>query len=97
MRGYFAPQLRYAGYDNDNNSREVGETSLLTIEDEKIEIRDATHLWGKDSFETEEIVKRDHGEKFQVFSIGPTGESLVRCACITMLEESGLEGVAPAR
>jgi aldehyde:ferredoxin oxidoreductase len=55
----------------------------LIIEDEKVELRDASYLWGKDAFETEEIIKKDHSEGFQVLSIGPAGENLVRFACIS--------------
>jgi aldehyde:ferredoxin oxidoreductase len=81
--GYFAPQLKYAGYDMIIIQGRSEKPVYLIIEDEKIEIRDATHLWGKDTFKAEEIIKNDHGEKFQVLSIGPAGENLVRYACIS--------------
>jgi len=81
--GYFAPQLKFAGYDmviiRGRSKRPV----YLIIEDEKVELRDASYLWGKDAFETEEIIKKDHGDGFQVLSIGPAGENLVRFACIS--------------
>jgi aldehyde:ferredoxin oxidoreductase len=81
--GYFGPQLKYAGYDMIIIQGRSEKPVYLTIEDEKIEINDAAHLRGKDTFETEEIIKKDHGEKFQVLSIGPAGENLVRYACIS--------------
>jgi len=81
--GYFAPQLKYAGYDMIIIQGRSEKPVYLSIEDEKIEIRNATHLWGKDAFETEEIIKKDHGKKLQVLSIGPAGENLVRYACIS--------------
>lgn len=80
--GYFAPQLKYAGYDMIIIQGASKTPVYLTIEDESINLRNATHLWEKDTFETEEIVKKDHGKKFQVLSIGPAGENLVRYACI---------------
>ena len=81
--GYFGPHLKRAGYDMMIIQGRSKEPVYLTVEDERVEIKDAVHLWGKDTFETEEIIKRDHGEKFQVLSIGPAGENLVRYACIT--------------
>jgi aldehyde:ferredoxin oxidoreductase len=80
--GYFAPQLKGAGYDMILIEGRSTKPVCLIVEDEKIEINNATHLWGKDTFETEEIIKRDSGKKFQVLSIGPAGENLVRYACI---------------
>jgi aldehyde:ferredoxin oxidoreductase len=81
--GYFAPQLKRAGYDIVIIQGKSRTPVYITIEDENVEIRDAAHLWGKDTFETEDIIKKDHGENFQVLSIGPAGENLVRYACIT--------------
>lgn len=53
----------------------------VVLDDDKVEIRDATHLWGKDCYETEEILRRDEGG--EVLCIGQAGENLVRFACIT--------------
>jgi aldehyde:ferredoxin oxidoreductase len=80
--GFFAPHLKFAGYDAMILYGRSEKPVYITIDDKEIEIRDATHLWGKDSYETEDIIKRDHDEKFQVLSIGPAGENLVRFACI---------------
>jgi aldehyde:ferredoxin oxidoreductase len=81
--GHFAPQLKCAGYDVVIIQGRSNTPVYIIIEDENVEIRDAAHLWGKDTFETEDIIKKDHGESFQVLSIGPAGENLVRYACIT--------------
>ncbi len=59
----------------------------LYIYDDTVEIRDASHLWGKWKQETE-VRLRDHlnsetGEMFGVLCIGPAGENLVRCANVT--------------
>lgn len=81
--GYFASQLKYAGYDTVIIKGNSEKPVYLTLDDDEIEINDATHLWGKDAFETEEIIKKDHGRKFEVLSIGPAGENLVRYACIS--------------
>lgn len=81
--GYFAPQLRQAGYDMLIISGKAEKPAYITVDDEEIEIRDAAHLWGIDTFDTEDIIKRDHGKDFQVIAIGPAGEKLVRYACIS--------------
>lgn len=80
--GYFAPQLKYAGYDVIIIEGKSKSPVYLLIEDNEVNIHNATHLWGKDTFETEDAIKRDHGKNFQVLSIGPAGEHLVRYACI---------------
>lgn len=81
--GYFAPLLKYAGYDmviiNGRSEKPV----YITVKDDEVGVKDASHLWGKDTFETERTIKEDHGKKFQVLSIGPAGENLVRYACIS--------------
>jgi aldehyde:ferredoxin oxidoreductase len=81
--GYFPPQLKYAGYDMLIITGRSEKPVYITIEDEEIKILDASHLWGRDTFQTEDIVKKDHGVGFQVISIGQAGENLVRYACIT--------------
>jgi aldehyde:ferredoxin oxidoreductase len=81
--GFFASYQKFAGYDMIIIQGKSEKPTYITIDDEKIEIRDATHLWGKDSYETEDIIKKDHGVKFQVVSIGPAGENLVKYACIS--------------
>jgi aldehyde:ferredoxin oxidoreductase len=71
--GHFAPQPKRAGYDIVIIQGRSNTPVYIIIEDENVEIRDAAHLWGKDTFETEDIIKKDHGENFQVLSIGPAG------------------------
>jgi len=81
--GYFAPQLKYAGYDVVVIRGRSEKPVYLIIENDRVELRDASYIWGKDTFETEEIIKKDHDERFQVLSIGPAGENLIRFACIS--------------
>ena len=82
--GFFGPRLKFAGYDviviNGRSDKPV----YLLINDGQTEIRDATHLWGKTTHETEKIIKEEVGDgKTSVASIGPAGENMVRFACIT--------------
>lgn len=81
--GYFAPKLKHAGYDIVIIQGRSKKPVYIAIENKEVAINDAIHLWGKDTFETEEIIKEDHGQNFQILSIGPAGENLVRYACIS--------------
>lgn len=80
--GYFAPQLKYAGYDVVIIEGRSEKPVYVFINDEEVSVRNADYLWGQDTFEAEETIKNDNGTKTQVLSIGPAGENLVRYACI---------------
>ena len=81
--GYFAPELKFAGYDVVIIHGRSEKPVYITIKDEEVRVDNASHLWGKDTFETEGIIKEDHSKEFQILSIGPAGENLVRYACIS--------------
>ena len=81
--GFFAPELKFAGYDHIIFQGRARTPVYLWIHDEHIEVRDALHLWGKTTWETDEIIKRELGDgNIQIISIGPAGENIVRGACI---------------
>ncbi|MBL7119689.1 MAG: aldehyde ferredoxin oxidoreductase family protein [Dehalococcoidia bacterium] len=81
MGGFFAPELRFAGFDHLLVKGKAERPVYLWIHDGEIEIRDAAHLWGKDTAETPAIIKRDHqDEDIKVTCIGVAGENLVRFA-----------------
>jgi aldehyde:ferredoxin oxidoreductase len=83
MGGHFSPQLKRTGYDGIIVTGASDKPVYLYLTDEKAEIRDASGLWGKDTYETEEILKDEVGDKrAQVISIGPAGENLVKYACV---------------
>jgi aldehyde:ferredoxin oxidoreductase len=54
----------------------------LHIEDSRVELLDASHLWGRDVFETDDAIRKTHGKRCRVLSIGQAGENLVRFAAI---------------
>ena len=81
--GFFAPHMKHAGYDAIVISGRSKGPVYFLIDDNNCQIKKADALWGKDTFETEDIIKKDHGASFQVLSIGPAGENLVRYACIS--------------
>ena len=74
--GYWGPELKHAGYDAIFISGASPSPVYLVIVDGKVELRDANHLWGKDTNETEELIQQVMGEKkVRVACIGPGGES----------------------
>ncbi len=82
--GYFGAYLKFSGYDAVIFRGESPEWVYLSIKDGKAELRDARHLKGKDTIETEDAIKEDLGEsRCTAFCIGPAGENLVRYAMIS--------------
>jgi len=75
--GYFSPALKSTGYDGIFFIGKSVKPVYLWLTDKTKEIRDAKYLWGKDSIETEERIKKELGLKgIQVACIGPAGEKL---------------------
>jgi aldehyde:ferredoxin oxidoreductase len=83
MGGHVAPQLKRTGYDGIIFVGASEKPVYLLLSDEGPELKDASHLWGKDTYETEDTLKEELGEKrAQVMCIGPAGENLVKFACV---------------
>ena len=81
--GHFGAELKFAGYDHLVITGISARPVYLYIRDGKTEIRDASFLWGRDTYETAELVRRDlSDEGADVLSIGPAGERLVVYASI---------------
>jgi len=88
---FFAPELRLAGFDHLVIKGKAEKPVYLWINDGKIEIQNAAHLCGKDTFESQTIVKKDNGDdKVQCLTIGVAGEKLVRFANV----RTGLKSAA---
>lgn len=81
--GYFGAYLRFAGYDGIVIEGAAPEPVYLWVNEDRVEIRDAKEIWGKDTHATEEAVKKDIGtEEASVAAIGPAGENLCHGAII---------------
>ena len=80
--GFFGNELKRTGFDHIVIKGKSDKPVYLWIENEKVEIRDATVLWGKKTRETEDLLQEQLGDKFKIASIGPAGENLVKFACI---------------
>jgi aldehyde:ferredoxin oxidoreductase len=81
--GSFGTELKRAGYDAVIFHGKAEKPVYVWIDDDSVQILDASHLWGKSPAETEDIIKEDLGDYYiRVAAIGPAGEKLVRIACI---------------
>lgn len=72
--GHFGPELKYAGYDGIIFEGVSEKPVYLYINDDEVELRDASDLWGKTVFETTDMLNEACGASFRVACIGPTGE-----------------------
>ncbi|MFX1573403.1 MAG: aldehyde ferredoxin oxidoreductase family protein [Promethearchaeota archaeon] len=79
--GFFAPEMRMAGFDHLMITGKAEKPVYLWVHDGEIEILDASYLWGKDTFRTQTLIRSDHGdEEIKSLVIGNAGENLVRFA-----------------
>ena len=92
--GFFGPELKYAGYDKVVIRGKSPDLVYIYINNDKVEIRDATHLAGKGSTETGDLIKRElNDQKIQVAAIGLAGENRVYMASIDHNHASAARGV----
>ncbi|MGC8562739.1 MAG: aldehyde ferredoxin oxidoreductase family protein [Thermoplasmata archaeon] len=80
--GFFGARLKHSGFDMIIIKGKADHPVYLYTHDGMAEIKDATHLWGKDVFETDDVLKRETSPKVSVACIGPAGENLVKFASI---------------
>ena len=92
--GELAGEIKYAGYDHIIIQGRCAQPSYLFIADEKVELRDASHIWGKTTFDTEETLIKEHGGETKILTTGPAGEKLVpfACVCTDYYHQSGRGG-----
>jgi len=93
MGGFFAPELKYAGYDKVIISGKSEELVYLWINNDKVEIRDASHLKGLGATETSEAIRKELKDPdIQVAAIGLAGENRVFFASIEQGRSSASRG-----
>jgi len=80
--GFWGRDLKRSGFDGVIFEGISSKPVYLVTEDGKAELKDASHLWGKNTSETTRIIKEDLGDKFNVACIGIGGENLVKYAAI---------------
>ncbi|MBI4790738.1 MAG: aldehyde ferredoxin oxidoreductase family protein [Chloroflexi bacterium] len=81
--GHLAPQLKYAGYDLIVFEGRAASPVYLFVQDDKVELREASHLWGKGGYATEQIIQKENrNPEVATAVIGPAGENQARLAAI---------------
>lgn len=80
--GTWGPALKFAGYDAVIIEGAAPKPVYLWIKNAKVEIRDASRLWGKDVPETSDAIRAETDDDAKIACIGPAGENRVLFACI---------------
>jgi aldehyde:ferredoxin oxidoreductase len=76
--GGFSHLLKFAGYDYVVITGRAEKPVYLKIMDDNVSLVDAGDVWGKDIFETTDLLREKHGAESSVIAIGQAGENLVR-------------------
>ena len=92
--GYWGGKFKACGYDALVIKGKAEGPVYLYLDNDRAEIRDAAHLWGKETFQSVELLQGEHGAAAKAAVIGPAGENLVRFA--NMITD-GLHGRAVGR
>ncbi|MEW6258793.1 MAG: aldehyde ferredoxin oxidoreductase N-terminal domain-containing protein [Thermodesulfobacteriota bacterium] len=93
MGGFWAPELKFAGYDKVILRGKSPNLVYIHIHDDKVEIRDAAHLKGKGAIETADLIRKELKDpKLQVAAIGTAGENRVFFASIEQGRSSASRG-----
>jgi aldehyde:ferredoxin oxidoreductase len=93
MSGFFGAELKMAGFDGIVITGKAEKPIYLSIQDGKVEIKNARHLWGLKNSETRERLKIEEGDKAKLLSIGPGAENGSRIGTIlTEVAGSGSRG-----
>jgi len=93
MGGFWAPELKHAGYDKVIIRGQAPNLVYLWINNDQVEIRDASHLHGKGAVETQELIRQELNEpNAQVAAIGLAGENRVYYASIEQGRSSASRG-----
>jgi aldehyde:ferredoxin oxidoreductase len=80
--GDWGAYLKYAGFDGIIIKGKADRPVYLYIDDGKVDIKDAKDIWNLDTFSTQQMLAKKHGEEVKTACIGPAGVNLVRYAVI---------------
>ncbi len=92
LGGFFPSQLKRAGFDGIVISGCAPKPSYIWINDGKVEILDASSLWGKGTYQTNEILRNNHGKNVRFITTGISGENKCRNATIITDHEGSATG-----
>ena len=86
----FGIEIKEAGYDAVVVYGRAEKPVYVVIDDDKVELKNATHLWSKNAYEAEDGIKEAEGDNFECVTIGQSGERGVRYANIQTRKKSFL-------
>lgn len=82
--GYWGPELKAAGWDAIVVTGRAARPTWISIRDDRVELRDAAALWGRDAHEVQDAIRAELGDSYvRVLQIGRAGENGVRYAALT--------------
>ena len=81
--GFIGAEIKFAGYDHIIVQGKTDQPVYLYITNDSVDIKDANHLWGKDPWQTQQLIREELGDRdIQSLSIGKAGEKLIHFACV---------------
>lgn len=80
--GFFGPEVKWAGYDHIVIKGKSDQPVYLYIHNDEVEFRPAGHIWGKPTWEAQQVIRKEAGEDVKTVCIGPAGEQKVSFACL---------------
>lgn len=94
MGGHIGSRIKFAGYDAIVVEGKSSAPVYLKVDDDKVTLEDASHIWGKGTFEANRILTEENGREFETAAIGPAGENLVNYSTLnTSFGNSGGAGI----
>ena len=81
--GHLCAEMKYAGYDAFIFEGVSPQPVYLFVDDEEVELREASRYWGQGSISVEKVLKEELGEEFQIATIGPAAERGVVYSCVS--------------
>ena len=88
LGGSWGAHLKFAGYDGVVIHGRADKPVYILVEEGKAHIKDASHLWGKDTIETRKALELELGDSVRVAAIGPAGENLVSFAVVLAADDA---------
>jgi len=83
LGGTLGAALKHAGYDGIIIKGKAAKKVYLSIDNEKVQIKDASHLWGHTASNTMQLIRNELGDKVSILTTGPAGENLIRLSTLT--------------
>jgi aldehyde:ferredoxin oxidoreductase len=90
MGGHWGAHLKFAGYDALVVEGAAEKPVYLLIRNDRVEVKDASHLWGKSAVEVRRTLKEEWGQGLRILAVGPAGENQVTFA--TLLADQDASG-----